>query len=49
MWVIERAAGRLRIAGNPIKVSDIADPATRAPAPGLDQHRAEILAMLGQV
>jgi len=47
--VDDPVAGRLRIAGNPIKVSDIADPATRAPAPGLDQHRAEILAMLGQV
>ncbi len=44
--VADPIAGPLRIAGNPIKVSGIDDPATRAPAPLLDQHRAEILAML---
>lgn len=47
--VHDPVAGHLRIAGNPIKVSDIADPTTQPPAPQLDQHRAEILAMLGQV
>ena len=34
-------------AGNPIKLSAHADPATRPPAPGLDEHRAAILKELG--
>lgn len=39
-------AGQVRMAGNPIKLSGVADPATRAPAPDLDQHRAAILSEL---
>ncbi len=35
--------GVLQMAGNPIKLSSFADPATRAPAPKLDQNRAAIL------
>jgi CoA:oxalate CoA-transferase len=37
----------LRVAGNPVKLSGVADPATRAAAPGLDGARAAILAELG--
>jgi CoA:oxalate CoA-transferase len=37
----------LIMAGNPIKMSDVADPSGRPPAPKLDQHRAAILAELG--
>jgi len=33
-----------RVAGNPMKISGFADPASRRPAPGLDQHRATVLA-----
>ncbi len=40
-------AGRLRMAGNPIKLSGVADPPTRAPAPDLDADRARILAEFG--
>ncbi|HEX6144597.1 MAG TPA: CoA transferase [Geminicoccaceae bacterium] len=36
-------AGPLRMAGNPIKVDGIDDPAKRPPAPELDQDRAQIL------
>lgn len=39
----------LMMAGNPIKLSDIDDPATRPPAPKLDADRAAILAELGIV
>ena len=39
-------AGTLNMAGNPIKLSAFDDPATRAPAPELDQHRKQILADL---
>ena len=39
--------GTLRMAGNPIKLSGVADPATRRPAPALDADRAAILAELG--
>ena len=35
--------GPLRMAGNPIKISAFDDPPTRAPAPSLDEHRAQIL------
>ncbi len=38
--------GKVRMGGNPIKLSGVADPATRAPAPGLDEHRDAILAAL---
>ena len=41
------AAGSLRMAGNPIKLSGVDDPVTRAPAPDLDADRAKILAELG--
>ncbi len=37
----------LLAAGNPIKLSGFADPATRPKAPALDEHRAMILADLG--
>ena len=37
----------LLTAGNPIKLSGYADPAVRAKAPALDEHRAMILADLG--
>ncbi len=39
--------GPLRMAGNPIKFSGVADPATRRPAPALDADRQAILAELG--
>jgi CoA:oxalate CoA-transferase len=39
-------AGALRMAGNPIKLSGVEDPATRPPAPGLDADRERILAEL---
>ncbi|MBV8970718.1 MAG: CoA transferase, partial [Sphingomonadaceae bacterium] len=37
----------LLAAGNPVKVSGFPDPAVRAKAPALDEHRAMILADLG--
>jgi CoA:oxalate CoA-transferase len=40
-------AGGTPMAGNPIKLAGVADPAERAPAPALDQHRAAILRELG--
>ena len=39
-------AGVLKMAGNPIKMSAFADPATRAPAPNLDGDRDEIISEL---
>jgi len=39
--------GRLNMAGNPIKLSDVPDPETRRPAPRLDANRERILAELG--
>lgn len=42
----ESAAGPVRMAGNPIKISDLSDPATRRPAPALDADRALILERL---
>lgn len=41
--------GLLKIAGNPIKISGVEDPATVPPPPRLDQHRAEILTMLSSL
>lgn len=35
--------GPMKIVGNPIKLTAFLDPATRAPAPNLDQDRAKIL------
>jgi CoA:oxalate CoA-transferase len=39
--------GRLNMAGNPIKLSDVADPDTRRPAPALDADRERILREIG--
>ncbi|HVO13805.1 MAG TPA: CoA transferase [Alphaproteobacteria bacterium] len=39
-------AGTLKMAGNPIKLSAFADPATRGPVPDLDGNRAQILTEL---
>ena len=44
MVTVEHAvAGSLALAGNPVKLSGVADPAVREPAPELDEHRAKIL------
>ena len=40
-------ASPLKMAGNPIKLSGFADPATRPPAPALDADREAILGELG--
>ncbi len=40
-------AGQRRMTGNPIKMSEFADPEIRSPAPELDQHREQILRELG--
>jgi CoA:oxalate CoA-transferase len=40
-------AGGVPMAGNPVKLAAYPDPAERAPAPELDQHRAAILRELG--
>jgi CoA:oxalate CoA-transferase len=40
-------AGAVRMAGNPVKLSEFPDPSERAPAPDLDADRARILAELG--
>ena len=40
-------AGRIKLAGNPIKLTAFADPKTRPPAPDLDEGRGRILAELG--
>jgi CoA:oxalate CoA-transferase len=39
-------AGPFALAGNPVKLSGVEDPATRGPAPRLDAHRAALLAEL---
>ncbi len=39
-------AGAIRMGGNPVKIKGVADPAIRAPAPQLDEHRKAILATL---
>ncbi len=41
--VDDPTAGKLRVAGNPIKLSGYDDPQTRASAPDVDQDRARIL------
>jgi CoA:oxalate CoA-transferase len=46
--VDDPVAGRLRVAGNPVKLSGVEDPGSRAPAPELDEHRARILAELDE-
>ena len=40
-------SGTLKLAGNPMKISSLADPPTRDPAPDLDADRAAILKELG--
>ena len=40
-------AGRLRLAGNPLKMSAFDDPKTRPSAPDLDADRQHILRELG--
>jgi len=45
--VDDATTGKLKLAGNPMKLSAFADPATRAPAPDLDADRAKILRELG--
>jgi len=40
-------SGKLKLAGNPIKMSGVPDPKTRAPAPALDADREAILKELG--
>jgi CoA:oxalate CoA-transferase len=39
--------GRLRMSGSAFKISGYPDPATRPPAPNLDEARADVLAELG--
>jgi CoA:oxalate CoA-transferase len=45
--VDDPAMGRLRLAGNPMKLTAFADPSDRAPAPDLDADRDRILDELG--
>ena len=45
--VEDKAAGPLKLSGNPLKMSAFADPPTRDPAPTLDGDRAAILRELG--
>lgn len=42
--VQDPVAGEIRVAGNPVKVVGLAEPATFAPPPELDEHRAKIVA-----
>jgi CoA:oxalate CoA-transferase len=39
--------GKLKMGGNAMKISGFPDPATRPPAPNLDEARADVLAELG--
>ena len=41
-------AGKLTLAGNPVKFSGVSDPDSRAPAPELDESRQSILAWLDE-
>ncbi|MBC8268217.1 MAG: CoA transferase [Rhodospirillaceae bacterium] len=43
------SANSLKMAGNPIKMSDFDDPPTRSPAPDLDAHRQAIIAELSNL
>jgi CoA:oxalate CoA-transferase len=45
--VDDPVTGPLKLAGNPMKLSDFADPPTRFPAPDLDADRDKILRELG--
>jgi CoA:oxalate CoA-transferase len=40
--------GALTVAGNPIKLSGVLDPATRRAPPALDADRAAILALINR-
>ena len=41
--VLDPEAGRVALAGNPVKLRGVPDPPTRAPAPRLDEHRDAIV------
>jgi len=43
---LDAVAGNVPMPGNPIKISGVPDPATRAPAPALDGDREKILSEL---
>jgi CoA:oxalate CoA-transferase len=43
----DKVAGKIKVAGNPLKISGFADPTTRPGAPELDGDRAKILKELG--
>jgi CoA:oxalate CoA-transferase len=43
----DKVAGKIKVAGNPLKISGFADPPTRPGAPELDADRARILKELG--
>jgi CoA:oxalate CoA-transferase len=45
--VDDPVTGPLKLAGNPMKFTDFADPPTRRPAPDLDADRDKILSELG--
>jgi CoA:oxalate CoA-transferase len=45
--MVDPKVGPVRLAGNPMKISTLPDPSTRAPAPDLDGDRAAILQELG--
>ena len=45
--VPDGSGGTLKLAGNPLKMSAFADPATRRAAPDLDADRAAILSYIG--
>ena len=45
--VEDPVTGPLKLAGNPMKLSDFADPPNRSPAPDLDADRDKILHELG--
>jgi CoA:oxalate CoA-transferase len=45
---VDDPVGRLRVAGNPVKLSGFPDPPTRGPVPELDAHRDALLAELDQ-
>ncbi|MBL8669222.1 MAG: CoA transferase, partial [Alphaproteobacteria bacterium] len=45
--VDDPVAGRMKLAGNPVKLSTLPERATRPPAPELDADRAAVLKELG--
>jgi CoA:oxalate CoA-transferase len=45
--VNDRLAGQVRIAGNPIKMSSLADSTERPPVPELGEHTTDVLAGIG--